>query len=337
MQRVFTSYYRFTQWLLAFVFVVILAGSVVRATQSGMGCPDWPTCFGNIIPPTQQEQVHFRPHHSYKKGQFIIQNDSLKYARHNFVSGSHYNANDWQQYEKHNYAHFNVYQTWIEYINRLCTGILGIMIVIHVVWSIRLFRKNDKTIIFFSVLLLMLTAFEAWMGKVVVDTNLSVVKITAHMLAALLIAADALFILERLKKPEKIVNRELKWMCTIALLATLLQVFLGTEVREQIDAITYLTRNTHRELWISYLDTFFKVHRTFAWLVALLCIYLYWSATSYSSLHKIAISLLIIIISTMLFGLIMMYAHIPVFAQPLHLLSASILVIVLLNLRLRFQ
>ena len=57
---------------LILIFTVILAGSIVRMTGSGMGCPDWPKCFGYLIPPTERSQLEWKKSHLYIKGQIII-------------------------------------------------------------------------------------------------------------------------------------------------------------------------------------------------------------------------------------------------------------------------
>src|SRR5687768_9503636 len=196
-------------WHTSFVFgmfmLTILAGAVVRMTQSGMGCPDWPTCFGRWIPPVNESQ---------------LPPDFEKYL-------------DKQQIDHS----FNVYHTWIEYINRLMGALLGLFIFIHTIWSFKKFRRTRPGLFYLSLLMLLAVAFQGWLGKKVVDANLAVVKVTIHMFVALAIAAIPLIVIYKIKVFEKVDNKMLKWLSLTALVITLVQIFLGTQVREQIDVI----------------------------------------------------------------------------------------------------
>jgi len=96
--------------MLVFVFLIILAGGIVRTTQSGMGCPDWPHCFGSMIPPLSVNDLPA----DYKT--YLAQQDID--------------------------ATYNPLHAWIEYINRLLTGVLGILMLVHVGWSYKNFLKR---------------------------------------------------------------------------------------------------------------------------------------------------------------------------------------------------
>lgn len=39
------------------VFVLVLIGGVVRVTESGLGCPDWPLCYGKLLPPAEYTAI----------------------------------------------------------------------------------------------------------------------------------------------------------------------------------------------------------------------------------------------------------------------------------------
>ncbi len=310
-------------WIvLVTTFLVIIAGSVVRTTQSGMGCPDWPTCFGSIVPPTKAEQVIFQPNHAYKKGQFIVYNDSLKYAVKKFVSANEYNATDWKQYEKHNYAKFDVVQTWIEYINRLLGALLGILVLIQFIWSCWFFKTN-KWVAILSLGLVLLTGFQAWLGKTVVDSNLALLKISLHMFGALAMVFLCQYILFLAKgKKRVLVGLETIQLTRVLFVAVFLQILLGTDVRAQIDIIASKFAYLNRSGWVDELDIWFYVHRSSSLVITLLTAYLFYK-NKLSGIYK---PVLVVVIAEILIGVVLVYVDFPAFAQPLHLLLSSILI-----------
>ena len=52
-----SKFHNLTKLSLLLVYLVIIAGAFVRMTGSGMGCPDWPKCFGFYVPPTNTQRV----------------------------------------------------------------------------------------------------------------------------------------------------------------------------------------------------------------------------------------------------------------------------------------
>lgn len=305
MNRADKRYVRFTQFVLVSVFLVIMAGSVVRMTQSGMGCPDWPRCFGRWIPPTNASQLPA---------------DYEKYLKKQDIDHT-----------------FNVFHTWTEYINRLTGALLGLWLLIHVVWSFRSYFRTRPSLFWISSLLLVMVGFEAWLGKLVVDANLAVVKITAHMLAALIIAGVTIVIIHRMQRYTPVNDRTVKWLANSALFCLLVQIILGTEVREQIDEIAKSLNYLQRDIWISRLNVFFTVHQGFAWVAAVVCLVVFWRSLSYPLLSKLGIFILLTVLGSMALGLGMAYYHMPALAQPLHLLCATILLMLVFTLRLRLK
>lgn len=297
------AYLNYTKFILVFVFAIILAGGVVRTTQSGMGCPDWPTCFGMWVPPTSADQ---------------LPPDYEKYLGLQDIDHS-----------------FNAVHTWTEYINRLLSALIGIFILVHAIWSWRKFRKTDKTVLRLSLLMLIITIIEAWLGKEVVNTNLEVLKITVHMLGALVMAVIPLLIINRLQGAGKINDSFLKNMLSASLAVILAQIFFGTEVREQVDVISKSLQYSQRELWLAKTDYFFDVHKTTSIAAAFLCVIVFWRSLSYASLLRNGLFILLSLLLIMALGIIMAYINIPAYAQPLHLLFSSILFVSLFAMRIR--
>ena len=147
------------------VYLLVLAGGIVRSTGSGMGCPDWPKCFGMLVPPTEASQLP---------------------------------ANYQQIYaaKLHGEVEFNVTKTWIEYLNRLLGALTGIIVFATFIASFTYWKK-DKTITILSFLGVILIGANGALGKYVVDSFLKPGIVTLHMMLAILVIFVLLYAIAR--------------------------------------------------------------------------------------------------------------------------------------------
>ena len=105
---------------------LILVGGLVRATGAGMGCPDWPKCFGQFIPPTHVSQLPADYKQVYveqrleKNAKIVSFLNSLGFV--DLASNIENDPNVGKEEE------FSAIKTWIEYINRLIGAIIGLLV-----------------------------------------------------------------------------------------------------------------------------------------------------------------------------------------------------------------
>ncbi len=313
------------------VYVLILVGGIVRSTGSGMGCPDWPKCFGMWIPPTDESQLA----DTYKED-FVEyrRNKNIKFAAYLDVMGFDKKADQVRNDQSIlTETEFNVSKTWTEYINRLIGALIGLLIIGNFMAS-RKFLKEDKSVFIGSLILVIMVIFQGWIGSVVVSTNLLPWMVTIHMLLAMLIVAILIYLVFKVRsKPERpVIIPDKKMLNSLMILSGILitlQILLGTQVREAIDEVAISLNFENRDTWVGMAGVSFIIHRSLSILLVLSQIgvfyILYRNGLLKTGLTNYTGIILGIIVLEVLLGIIMSYFGIPPFAQPLHLLFAVII------------
>jgi cytochrome c oxidase assembly protein subunit 15 len=320
----------YRKWLRAsiiVIYLIIIAGAVVRMTGSGMGCPDWPKCFGYFIPPTQQSELEFQSHKEYKKGMVIIRNESLLVAKKDLKTDVLFNPLNWEPYEKHDYAVFNKYHTWTEYINRLIGALGGLIVLITAIISFIYFKQRPKITVL-TVIALFAMLVQAVIGKIVVDTLLSPVLITIHMIVALLIVGLLIYLLHEVQPSDKRYKgtKNITRLAFLIIILTLIQVGLGTQVRQYLDHLVDENGLPFLSTWLEEGPIVFYIHRSYSILLLVLHAYLIYKATvSFHQPRRWYYTLMSILIITIFTGVLMNYVDFPFGSQAAHLVLASII------------
>ena len=286
----------------ATIFSLIMVGGIVRATGAGMGCPDWPTCFGQWIPPTHESQLP---------------------------------ANYQQIYADRGYADtvFNVRKTWTEYLNRLLGVVTGFAIFLTLLFSIP-FRRSEPQVFWLSLAGFILVGVQGWLGSRVVASNLMVGMITIHMLLAqvivgIVIAAWVRSARHRYRQIDMSQLPRLFYpMMIVAMGAGLLQLVMGTQVREAVDLIARSHDHDNRHLWIDNLPLVFALHKYYAMPLVAINGWLAYTILTHSNsalLRRLSIALVVCLMGSIAIGMSMDRLHVPIFSQPMHLWLASLI------------
>lgn len=290
----FNTYQKVALTTIGATLFLIFVGGLVRASGAGLGCPDWPKCFGFWIPPTSAADL---------PAQFDT-------------------------------SQFNVFKTWTEYINRLIGVIIGLLITATFALSFRYRKKEPAVlyssgIAFILVLIqgwlggqVVITGLDEWL--ITLHMLLAMIIMMTLIYAVFKASVQDIAVLLDSKT-----SRWMFWSVIFLMLATFTQLIFGTQVREVIDVLKNMAEPSARETWISRVGVIDEIHRSFSWVVGLaggIVFYVahWWSESD--KIKKLATAILALLALQIVTGIGLYYLALPPVYQVVHLVGIAILI-----------
>lgn len=329
-----SAYARFGILTLISLYLLILIGGIVRSTGSGMGCPDWPKCFGKWIPPTEESTLPFNYREIYREKR-LQKNERIASMldKMGFASTAYTLRHDPRIAEE---EPFNAVKTWIEYVNRLFGVLVGLFVLASAVLSLAWWNK-DRIVTVLTVVSLFLTVFQAWLGSIVVSANLLPGTITLHMALALIMTLTLGYAVYRtLPLSDQRIDAASLGLIRPGLVLvfmglTFLQVLLGTQVRQEVDALFHQFGLAERFNIPNRLDALdlFVVHRSASWILLGLAFGMFRAAKAQHQaapfVYQTAKALIFAVVLAFGTGVSLYRLGFGAWAQPLHLFFASVI------------
>lgn len=298
--------------LISFLSVELLVfmGAIVRATGAGLGCPDWPFCYGRVIPPTRAEEIDFdhldlekfrKKAAQYGRDPATITPESIR-------------------------AEFNARHTWTEYVNRLSSipvGFATLALFLVAFWQ----RKTYPHAFGAATASLGLVLVNAWLGAKVVLSGLQPGIITLHMALAVLLLCILVYTGWRAApEPWKIRVPNSVWHIALLLFAlVVIEGVLGSQVREMTDHLAKTHAGEPRSAWVDELEHswVYLVHRSGSWLIVAVALWFRARVPRRTWLENTIVGL---VLAQMLLGVLLAQVGILPTAQVLHIGLSSLLV-----------
>lgn len=284
--------FRFALTATVATYLLIFAGGLVRVSGAGMGCPDWPKCYGMWIPPTDASQL--KP--------------------------------------PYDPAAFNATLTWIEYINRLMGVVVGLIILATLVYAVWRFWHTPRLVVP-ALMATVLVAVQGWLGKVVVKTDLNPFIVTLHLSLALMIVCVLIYLVVEVahmaQPQEKKVQRSETLYAAGLWLFAMLQLMLGTQVREKLEWLSRTFPLFTEAEWLEMVGWIGKVHGATGLLLTLLTWWVgYKLLTAKTAPVRFAqnclIAMMVLSLAEVVVGLSLVWIGVPAVMQVFHQWLASL-------------
>lgn len=300
------------------VLVLIFVGAIVRVTGAGLGCPDWPKCWGCLIPPWKVEQVDI--------SKIDLEKFQRKYER---MGGDPSMLTEEKILES-----FNPRHVWTEFTNRLFSLPVGLFSVATLIAAFGV-PRNRRIVWWTSLASLLLVLINAWMGARVVYSGLSPGVLTTHMaLAMLLIGLLAFTVWRGGEQPASLAIERgklgpIRFWVVFLLLLLVVEGIMGTQIREMTDEMAKSHDEEPRSEWIGELEQsgLYLAHRSFSWaiLVVTVLAFVFTQKATKGAPGWAAKLVLAMVLVQMVLGVVMAQIHIYAAVQVLHVGLAAVL------------
>ena len=185
-------YKRLTFFATLLALIVVSFGAYTRLTDSGLGCPDWPGCYGTLTVPESIDQIEM--------AQAVYPDSPVEPEK-----------------------------AWIEMIHRYIAGILGVMILVIAFMSIRL-RDQINYSLKWPFFLLGLVIFQAALGMWTVTLLLKPAVVSSHLLGGMTVLGILTFLMHRnygTHRENFVSNRFERKIIRFSLVLLFIQIALG--------------------------------------------------------------------------------------------------------------
>lgn len=176
-------------------FIVIVLGAYVRLSDAGLGCPDWPGCFGQLTAPDDAHEI--------------------SHAKRSFPD-----------------AEIHSGKAWKEMIHRYFASFLGLLILLmaYIAWKLRN-QKYQQVVLPFA--LVVLVIFQGLLGMWTVTQLLRPTIVTLHLITGLLTLSLLFWLFMNHARPwiDKLkptsTRQSFVRLARFAIIVLAIQVFLG--------------------------------------------------------------------------------------------------------------